>query len=103
MSTHDEQDFIVDEKTGRVLPLAHNVRVAVKKLGGMLRYNERTRWAELHGIDGQGPPLDDRAVRHLFVALEEQFGFSMGMGRLRLALEEGADRNRYNAPGGERE
>lgn len=91
----DEADFIVDEQ-GRVLPVAHNVRVAVRKLGGRLAHNEFNGRDEVHGIAGQGPLLDDRLVNHVFVALEERFGFSVSMERLRVALEEGADRCRYN-------
>lgn len=90
-----EQDFIVDDK-GKVLPIAHNVRVAVRKLGGMLRHNEFSGRDELRGIDKQGPLLDDRVVNHLFVALEEKFGFGVSMERLRVALAEGADRARFN-------
>lgn len=100
MSTPDDQDFIVER--GKVLPLPHNVLVAVRKLGGTLRYNDLTRHFEVHGLAQHGPLLDERAARHLCVAMEEKFGFRVGMRLLRLSLKAGAYLNRYTPQGGER-
>jgi hypothetical protein len=53
----------------------HNIRVAMAQMGVDLAYDEFLLRAEIRGLPKYGPWLDDDAVRRLWLAIDERFGF----------------------------
>jgi 5S rRNA maturation endonuclease (ribonuclease M5) len=52
-----------------------NIRLALGMLGATLRHDVFEDRLLIDGVAGVGPLLDDRAMEHLWLAIDEQFGF----------------------------
>lgn len=70
----DSSGFIT--KSGRILDLPHNIRVAVRQLGVVLSYDSFRGWPRIEGLpDGFGPALDDAALDRLWLTIEGEFEY----------------------------
>jgi Virulence-associated protein E len=68
-------DFACNGKGDIVGNSQANVRLALDRLDAKLRHDMFQDNLLVEGVAGVGPLLDDRAVAHLWLAIDEKFGF----------------------------
>lgn len=71
-----DTDFDRD-KDGRIYHSQANIRLALRKLGVSIRFNTFSRRRVVDGLPGFGPRLDDDALNHLRLKIDEEFGFRL--------------------------
>ncbi len=91
---HEVADDLACDKDGIPYPTPGNVRMAVAKLGASLEHDEFSDRSLVHGLDGFGPHLDDKAVSRLWLAVEETFRLKVGKDRFWTIVEDMAMQNR---------
>ncbi|MGQ0628149.1 MAG: VapE domain-containing protein [Phycisphaerales bacterium] len=64
-------DFI--RSKGVVLPVPHNARLAISKLGVRFQYDEFAERVRMSGLDGFGPDLSDNALIRLRFRIDKRF------------------------------
>jgi hypothetical protein len=72
---YDAWDRFQTNDDGRPHPNQHNIRIACRRLGVSIRYNEFDGRICLEGLDGFGPYLDDAAVLRLWLTIDREFRF----------------------------
>jgi len=70
--------------------------LAIQKLGVTLRFDEFAGHELIHGQSGFGPRLDDAALNHLRLAIDEQFKFRVGKEFFIDVVSDRARRNRLH-------
>ena len=68
-------DFSCDDK-GQPYATANNIRIALLKMGIMIRYDEFADRILIDGLYGFGPVLDDAAVNRIWLSVDKYFHFS---------------------------
>ena len=71
----DGAEFRRDKNELIVRDSQHNIRVALRKLGVTVRHDEFQDQLLVVGAGGIGPLLDERAMEHLWLLVDEKFGF----------------------------
>jgi hypothetical protein len=67
-------DFRTDDR-GKPYPTQHNIRVALHKLGVVVRFDEFGDRFLIAGLQNVGPILSDAAISRLWLQIEQQFSF----------------------------
>jgi hypothetical protein len=82
-------EFDVDAK-GRVVPSPRNIILALKELGVSISYDVFQGHAEIQGLEGFGPALDDAAIARLWLMAEKRFGLRTQKDRFWTVVEDAA-------------
>ncbi|MEM6623783.1 MAG: virulence-associated E family protein [Pseudomonadota bacterium] len=70
-----DDSFVTDKDGKPVSNSQHNIRVALRRLGVSLWYDEFAGRDLVEGLEGYGPALDDAAAIRLRLEIDERFGF----------------------------
>jgi hypothetical protein len=76
-------------------PSQENIRLALEKLGVIVKYNSFSGRVHVEGLDGY-PLLDDRAMEHLWLTIEERFKFRPGWDYFWKVVFNQAHRNKFH-------
>ncbi len=91
--TADAERFQVDDD-GKPYKNLHNARLAVRRLGVTLEFDEFAERSLISGLPDFGPQLDDAAVTRLWLAVEEDFKLQFEKERFWSIVSDMARRNR---------
>ena len=72
---NEAADFRRDKNELIVASSQHNIRVALRKLGALVRHDEFQDRLIVTGVDDLGPLLDERAMLRLWLLVDAKFGF----------------------------
>ena len=89
-------DTFATDDDGKKFKTQRNIRLAIRKLGVKLRYNEFTHKAEITGLPEHGPALQDDAVTDMRLTIEERFSLTVAKERFEDIVDNVARRDRYN-------
>ena len=91
-----EAEFIRDHRGAILANEQVNVRVALKKLGIGVRFNEFTGQYHLTGCEGFGPLLEDAAMDRIWLKIDETFAFRPSMGFFQTVTTDLARRSTFH-------
>lgn len=89
-----EAEEFQKDKDGKPYKSLHNARVAVRKLGVTLEFDEFAERSLIAGLPGFGPQLDDAAVTRMRLDVEERFRIPFGKDWFADFIADAARRNR---------
>lgn len=95
-SKQSERDGFDRDENGKLLASQANIRLAIEKLGARLRYDEFRGMPMVEGLEGYGPALDDHAVNHLWLRVEEEFGFRPSLQYFQIVAADACQRERFH-------
>ena len=85
------------DKEGRPFATSQrNIRLAMRKLGVVVRHDLFAGRDRIDGLDGFGPPLDDAAANRLWLLIDEQFKFRPSRDLFLTVLSDAARRNAFH-------
>ncbi|MBI1382631.1 MAG: hypothetical protein GC161_16260 [Planctomycetaceae bacterium] len=97
-SAHEKVEVEAEEfqkdKDGKLYTNLHNARLALRKLGVRLEFDEFADRAQVLGLPDFGPQLDDAAVTRLWLAVEERFRLVYPKERFVAIVSDAARQNR---------
>jgi len=91
----DEADFLRD-KNGQAFNSQWNIKVAIRKLRVLLRYDEFSGDEIIEGLAGFGPRFDDPAANHLRLKIDSTFNFLPGLELFLAVTSDIARANRFH-------
>ena len=91
----DESDFLRD-KNGQAFNSQWNIKVAIRKLRVLLRYDEFSGDEVVEGLPGFGPRFDDPAANHLRLKIDSTFNFLPGLELFLAVTSDIARANRFH-------
>ena len=74
----------------------HNIRVALRRLGVRVRFNEFSNTEIIDGLEGFGPEIDDAALNRLWLEIDARFKFRPDQKLTFAVIEDEARRNAFN-------
>lgn len=72
---YDAWERFQTDNDGRLYKNQHNIRVALRRLGVSVSYNEFDGKIYVDGLDGFGPYLDDAGADHIWLTIDREFRF----------------------------
>lgn len=85
------------DKDGKPYPNHQgNIRLALKKLGVRVRFDEFGERSLIEGLDGFGPHLSDAATTRLWLEVSERFGVKAGKDYFWSVVEDAARRDSFH-------
>lgn len=89
------RDFDRNDK-GVIYHSQANIRLALAKLGVTVRHDDFARRITVQGLSGYGPELDDHAMIHLRLAIDERCHFRLGKDFLADVIANEANARRHH-------
>jgi hypothetical protein len=89
-----EAEEFQKDKDGKLYTNLHNARLALRKLGVRLEFDEFADRSQVLGLPEFGPQLDDAAVTRLWLAVEERFRLVYPKERFVAIVSDAARQNR---------
>ena len=85
------------DKEGRPLSSSQrNIRLAMRKLGVVVRHDRFAGRDRIDGLEGFGPPLDDAAANRLWLLTDERFKFRPSRDLFLTVLSDAARQNAFH-------
>ena len=91
----DAEHFVYGSKGG-IVDIPRNIRLAIRKVGASVSFDEFAREELVAGLAEHGPHLDDPACGELRLAIEERFAFKISKERFHDVVSALARRNRVH-------
>ena len=93
----EADDTFECDKEGRPFATSQrNIRLAMRKLGVVVRHDQFAGRDRIDGLEGFGPPLDDAAANRLWLLTDERFKFRPSRDLFLTVLSDAARQNAFH-------